>query len=275
MTNPRRSFLQNASLAAIAAGAGATGSAGIRAAEPPATAGAHGPKPPSVGRKFNADGSPCSFPGNTIISHIPLATPLSDALTAVRDTLAAGGYAPCLALLPPSSYHMTVFEGVTESSRRRGVWPADLPIDAPLAAAHRQLEQRLEGFALDCALPLRMRLDAFSLERDPGATIRLLPLDEQENRKLRRLRDRLSARLRVRAPDHDEYGFHITLAYLVDWMTPEQRREYIAVQSDCFNMLQKRVPMIELGAPEFCVFYDMFAFDTRFRVGQGRRRIPR
>ena len=58
-------------------------------------------------------------------------------------------------------------------------------------------------------------------------------------------------------------------------MTPEQRREYIAVQSDCFNMLQKRVPVMELGAPEFCVFYDMFAFDTLFRVGQGRRRIPR
>lgn len=272
MTNHRRFFMLNASLAAIAAGAGA------RAAETPATpdtSGATGAKPPSVGRKFNADGSPHTFPGNTIISHIPLATPLSDALTTVRDTLAAGSYAPCLALLPPSSYHMTVFEGVTESSRRNGIWPADLPIDAPLADSHRHLERRLEGFELDCALPLRMRLDAFSLARDPGATIRLLPVDQQENRKLRRLRDRLSARLRLRAPDHDDYGFHISLAYLVDWMTPEQRREYIAVQSDCFNMLQKRVPVMELGAPEFCVFYDMFAFDTLFRVGQGRRRIPR
>lgn len=271
MTNPRRAFLLNASLAAIAAGA----TTNVRAAEPPAAPDAVPAKPPSVGRKFNADGSPCRFPGNTIISHIPMATPLSDALTSVRDTLAAGGYAPCLALLPPSSYHMTVFEGVTESSRRNGLWPAGLPTDAPLAASHRHLERKLEGFELDCPLPLRMRLDEFSLRRDPGATIRLLPLDEQENRKLRRLRDRLSAQLQLRAPDHDNYGFHISLAYLIDWMTPEQRREYIAVQSDCFNMLRKRVPVIELGAPEFCVFYDMFAFDTQFRVGQGRQRIPR
>lgn len=120
-----------------------------------------------------------------------------------------------------------------------------------------------------------MRLDAFSLRRDPGATIRLLPIDEQENRKLRRLRDRLAARLRLRAPDHDSYGFHITLGYLIDWMTPAQEREYTAVQSGCFEMLRNRVPVIELGAPEFCVFYDMFAFDTQFRLGQGRRRIGR
>lgn len=272
MTNPRRSFMLNASLAAIAAGAAATNA---RAADTPPPAGAVPRKPPAVGRKFNADGSPFPFPGNTIISHIPMATPLSDALTSVRDTLAAGGYAPCLALLPPSSYHMTVFEGVTESSRRNGIWPAGLPIDAPLSASHSYLERRLEGFEPDCPLPLRMRLDEFSLRRDPGATIRLLPLDERENRKLRRLRDRLSAQLQLRAPDHDTYGFHISLAYLVDWMTPEQQREYMAVQSDCFNMLRKRLPVIELGAPEFCVFYDMFAFDTRFRVGQGRQRIPR
>ena len=272
MTNTRRSFMLNASLAAMAAGGGA---ALARAADAPAATDAGPRRPPSVGRKFNADGSPFRFPGNTIISHIPLATPLSDALTSVRDTLAAGSYAHCLALLPPSSYHMTVFEGVTDSSRRAGIWPAGLPFDAPLEASHRYLERQLEGFELDCALPLRMRLDEFSLRRDPGATIRLLPLDEQENRKLRRLRDRLSAQLRLRAPDHEQYGFHISLAYLVDWMTPEQQREYIAVQSECFSMLQKRVPLIELGAPEFCVFYDMFAFDTQFRVGQGRQRIPR
>jgi hypothetical protein len=269
MTNPRRSFILNASLAAIAAGTNA------RAAEPQAAPDAVKRLPPSVGRKFNADGSPFRFPGNTIISHIPLATPLSDALTGVRDTLAAGSYAHCLALLPPSSYHMTVFEGVTESSRRAGIWPGGLAPDAPLGQANRLLERRLEGFELDCTLPLRMRLDEFSLRRDPGATIRLLPLDEQENRKLRRLRDRLAAQLRLRAPDHDNYGFHISLAYLIDWMTPELQREYIAVQSECFSMLQKRVPLIELGAPEFCVFYDMFAFDTQFRVGQGRQRIPR
>ena len=268
MSNQRRTFILNACLGAMAGAAHAAG-------EPQATPGTTRPAPPSVGRKFNADGSPFRFPGNTIISHIPLATPLSDALSSVRDTLAAGSFARCLALLPPSSYHMTVFEGVTESSRKAGIWPAGLPLDAPLTAAHRLLEQRLESFELDCTLPLRMRLDDFSLRRDPGATIRLVPLDAQENRKLRRLRDRLSAQLQLRAPDHEEYGFHITLGYLIDWMTAEQQREYIAVQLASLNMLQKRLPLLELGVPEYCIFYDMFAFDTQFNVGQGRQRIVR
>lgn len=261
MSIQRRTFLLGAALSAVAASAGASEK--------------DGRKPSSVGYKFNADGSPCRFPGNTIVSHVPLGTPLSDALTSVRDTLAAGSYAACLALLPPSSYHMTVFEGVTERSRREGPWPDGASTDAPLADINRELERRLEGFDLDCPLPLRMRLDEFNLRRDPGATLRLLPVDEQENRKLRRLRDRLAQRLQLRAPNHEAYGFHISLAYLIDWMTPEQTSEYAAVQAECFKMLQQRVPVIELGAPEYCVFYDMLAFDTQFRVGQGRRRITR
>ena len=268
MSTSRRAFILNATLAAAAAGAGAA-----QSQDPPGNAARKAP--PSVGRKFNADGSPFPFAGNTIVSHIPLGTALSDALTSVRDTLAAGSFAPCMALLPPSSYHMTVFEGVTESSRRAGIWPADLARDAPLAASHRHLERKLDGFALEAVLPLRMRLDEFSVRRDPGATLRLLPADEAENRKLRRLRDRLAERLQLRAPGHDSYGFHISLAYLIDWMTPQQVSDYIAVQSACFSMLQKRMPVIEIGAPAFCVFYDMFAFDTQFQVGQGRQRITR
>lgn len=230
-------------------------------------------KPSAVGYKFNADGSPHSFPGNTIISQIPLSTPLSDALTSVRDTLAASSFASCLALLPPSSYHMTVFEGVTERSRRQGLWPAGIPIDAPMTAVNRELERRLRDFDLDCTVPFRMRLDEFSLRRDPGATIRLLPFDEQENQKLRRLRNRLAAQLRLRAPDHDNYGFHISLAYLIDWMTTAQKREYAAVQAACFKMLGQSFPVIELGVPAYCVFYDMFAFDSQFHIGQGRRGV--
>lgn len=275
MSTSRRTFILSAPLAAVAASAAGAAVATSAAPLPASTDSAEPKPPPSVGRKFNADGSPFRFPGNTIISHIPLATALSDALTSVRDTLAAASFAPCLALLPPSSYHMTVFEGVTESSRRAGIWPADLALDAPLAASDRHLERKLEGFALDTALPLRMRLHEFSVRRDPGATLRLLPADAAENRKLRRLRDRLAERLQLRAPDHDSYGFHISLAYLVDWMTPQQESDYIAVQSACFSMLQKRMPVIEIGAPAFCVFYDMFAFDTQVLVGQGRQRIPR
>lgn len=59
-----------------------------------------GDKPYDVDRKFHPDGTARSFAGNTIISQIPLRTPINDALTVVRNTLATHGFNRCLSLLP-------------------------------------------------------------------------------------------------------------------------------------------------------------------------------
>jgi hypothetical protein len=268
--NPfRRLFLLNASVFACSA---ALASEETFSTMRPAAAASS--KPYDVDRKFNADGTPRRFPGNTIISHIPLATPASEALIAVRDTLKQHPFSRDLAFTPPSSYHMTVFEGVIDVLRTPGYWPADLPANAPLDVCTRQFEDKLAGFRLDTPLPLRMRIADFSVRQDSGATIRLSPFDADEERNIRRLRDRLSDLLQIRARDHVQYGFHVTLAYLVNWMSAAETIDYAATQRDCLAFLQSRVPVLEFGAPEFCVFNDMLAFDTQFLIGQSQRIAP-
>ncbi|ULR31614.1 DUF1868 domain-containing protein [Dickeya fangzhongdai] len=232
------------------------------------------PTPRDIGGKFNPDGSVRRFPGNTIISHIPLGSSASDAFTAVRDTLRQQDFSHCLTFTPPSSYHMTVFEGVTESKRRLPFWPADLPTDAPLQACTSHLVRKLAGFDLQATPPFKLRITDFNARQDSGATLRLTPLDDNEERKLRTLRDRLSERLAIRAPDHDSYGFHVTLAYLVRWMTEEESQAYLQAQQACLRYLQQQVPVLELSVPEFCVFNDMFAFDTQLKVGQPVTTVP-
>ncbi|NKI73649.1 DUF1868 domain-containing protein [Dickeya sp. CFBP 2040] len=232
------------------------------------------PTPHDIGGKFDPDGSVSRFPGNTIISHIPLDSDASNAFMTVRDTLKQQDFSHCLAFTPPSSYHMTVFEGVNETKRRLPFWPVDLPTDAPMQACSDHLARKLAGFDLQATLPFKMRITNFNAQLDSGAILRLTPADNNEERKLRTLRDQLSERLEIRAPDHDTYGFHVTLGYLVRWMTEEESQAYLKTQQACLRYLQQQVPVLELGVPEFCVFNDIFAFDTQLKVGQPASTVP-
>lgn len=232
------------------------------------------PYPSDVERKFTASGDALPFRGNTMLSHIALGTAASNALIAVRNTINRRSFSHCLAFTPPSSYHMTVIQGADDAVRKPGDWPADLPLDAPLDVCTAHFERKLANFQLDCALPFRMRIVDFSAHRDSGATVRLEPADDSENRKIRGLRDRIADLLAIRAPGHEQYGFHVTLAYLVTWMNEAQTEDYLSVQPDCLKFLQKTIPVLELGAPEFCTFNDMNAFDMRFLIGQPPPRVP-
>ena len=149
MNSLRRLFLLNASM--FACGATLASEETFSTMRPAETASG---KPYDVNRKFNADGSVRPFPGNTMISHIPLATPPSDALIAVRDTLKRYPFSHGLAFTPPSSYHMTVFEGVIDALRTPGYWPADLPANAPLDVCTRHFEEKLAGSTIPRMSPV-------------------------------------------------------------------------------------------------------------------------
>ncbi len=224
--------------------------------------------PPDVGRKFDADGRVKPFAGNTIICHIPQQGPGSETFDALLDIyrqLPAHAFAAKVTALPPSSYHMTIFGGANDQDRKPDLWPADLPLDVPMADCDRLLGERLEAFRLDCDLPLRMRVNlAEPAASERPLTIRLLPIDDAEQAKLTRLRERLSQALGIRAPGHDTYRFHITLGYLCRWLTPAEDADYRRALRTWREGLAKRCPVIALGAPEYCTLADMFAFKRQF-----------
>ena len=224
--------------------------------------------PPSVGIKFGRDGHVLPFPGNTVICHLPQqgeSTACFNALLDIYREAPAHAFMRKVTMLPPSSYHMTVFGAAADSDRRPGLWPSGLPLDAPIAACHRAVAERLQAFKLNCTLPLRLRVDLSDVdENHRPLRLRLLPVDEAENAKLRGLRDRLSAALSIRQEDHDDYGFHITLGYLIRWLSPEEHVTFRNELRRWRNMVAAQCPVIELGAPEFCTFDDMFAFHRQF-----------
>lgn len=90
-----------------------------------------------------------------------------------------------------------------------------------------------------------------------GATV-------EEERRLRRLRDRLADTLGFKAPNHDRYPFHVTMAYLLRHIDGKDREE----MEELFAQLLPEVQVeFELNALEFCTFEDMRSFQRLFYFG--------
>jgi len=53
-----------------------------------------------------------------------------------------------------------------------------------------------------------------------------------------------------------------------------ENRKTRSLRDRIADLLEIRAPVLELGAPEFCVFNDMYAFDMQLRVGQPPQSAP-
>jgi hypothetical protein len=215
--------------------------------------------------KFNPDGSPRPFAGNTVISHLPQQTRFRAAVVAFGDALRSSSFAAKLAILPSYSYHVTILGGPNDQDRRRYGWPSDIPISTPITECNRIISERIAQFRMHTELPLRFRLDkekTLAPQRPCG--LQLVPADANEKLKLRTLRDRMATEVfRYRAPGHDTFGFHISLAYQMNGFTAGERQHYQDLLAQNLTTIGAATSIIELGVPEFSTFVDMYRFEVQ------------
>jgi hypothetical protein len=163
-------------------------------------------------------------------------------------------------MLPPSSYHVTVFGGLNEDDRGKPRWPVgvakDLSVDAATQAWREQLASRapLQPPGFDFVVA-----GAPALMLDGAPHIPLEPADATHARRLTALRDELSKLTGIRRADHDRYVYHVTFAYIHTFLNPDEARQLQAATAQCMALLPRRlhVPAIHL-----CRFKDMYAFET-------------
>lgn len=261
-SHTRRSFL---SYSAIALAAGAASPALALAQEPQLNL----PVAPNIPTadtqlKFNFDGTRRPFRGNTVICHLQPQGATRDAIDRIAVDLRRSTLMPKIALLPTVSYHMTVYPGVNDQGRDVTGWPSDLPGDASIDECNRTLIERMRQFHLQCDLPLHMKVDVPKTIANPRASsLRMTGADAAEEKKIRTIRDRLIDVFRFRDTKHDEYGFHITLAYQLKPFTQAEQREYHAIFERNVPLIAASAPAFEFGNPEFCTFPDMFRYDIQ------------
>lgn len=214
--------------------------------------------------KFNADGTRKPFAGNTVICHLPVQCDLRDAMVPLHDELAQTPFRHKLGLTSTDSYHMTVFPGANDQDRSVYGWPSYVPLDSMMEQCNRAVRERMEAARLRCKLPLRVRVDvAETLNYFTACTLRMKPVDSEENAKLRALRDQLADVYGFRAKDHDQYTFHITMSYQTARFTPQEQASYRRILRARLGQIVAAAPVLELGVPEYCVFPDMFRFEPK------------
>jgi len=210
--------------------------------------------PKHLGTRYATDGRFLREPGNTVVSHVTAGSPSEAAVLAVRDRLMAMPEAGQFAFTHPSSLHMTIFQGIIEYRRRPPFWPADMALDTPIDEMTEHYRGRLKHFVpLE---PFRARVTevtptGLALEGDSAA----------DRACLRAWRDAFAEAFGYRHPDHDDYAFHITYAYVIDWLDDAALPRWQAMLSEQLAYLRERAPVIELDPPAFCSFEDMNHFE--------------
>ncbi|MGU3362163.1 DUF1868 domain-containing protein [Methylobacterium sp. M6A4_1b] len=217
-------------------------------------------RPPAIGTKFDSDGRVRPWPGNTIIGFTRTEPDLRHALAHLRDAARAEPVMRAFALLPEPNLHMTLLAGLDADHRRPPYWPASLDADLPLAQANAWCRDRLTGFHTGGG--------RFRMRPAPPATgapvtdfsLPLSPADAGEAERLRDLRVRLCDRLDIQPPNRDAYRFHITLGYLLHWLTPDETAAVGRLSRAWLARFADALPEFLIGPPVLCRFEDMASF---------------
>jgi hypothetical protein len=217
----------------------------------------HKKYPKGIPHKFDPDGNVQSFPGNTIICHLSPSSEIYASMQVLYKKLKEHPLSHLYTMLPPSSWHMTVFEGALDKRRKAAYWPADLDLNASIADCTALLEKKLESFDLQYETPFRLSVIGFK-PLVSSISVHVEPRTAEENIAIRHLRDRLADVTKMRQKGHDKYRFHLTVAYILRYLSDEQEKELMEFLMRHFKDMPKE---LELGLPEFCRFEDMFAFE--------------
>lgn len=217
----------------------------------------------TIGKKFYEDGSVRRYPGNTVVADILPGCKAYDVMSLLRQWVIDEGLDEYLILLPENSYHMTLFRGLNDQVRSDTNWPSVLPKDAPMTVVDDHVTAAVAKAGLPG--PVRMKFDRVYLSKN-CMIIHLQPADQEQNRILRQFRDRGAENVGVFFPKHDEYTFHISLAYVR--IVPEgeaaEKMEQLVQRINAYIATQ---PEFYTAQPYMAYYDDMYYFSPT--------RIPR
>ncbi len=221
--------------------------------------------PKWLGVRFDADARPLRASGVTVICHIT--DPVqNEALSAARDRICAATRRQVFAWLPPSSYHMTVFDYLLHQRREMAYWPKGLATDASEAEVDDWAAAQVRDLTLQEPPPFQIAPRGL-YAADGGLGVDVGGVNRAEDARLRSVRDDLArAAGLTHRPGHDEYRFHITLAYLIAWPDAAEAAALDDAVDRAAEELAAVAPTFSLCAPELCYFHDMTAFARQFRL---------
>ena len=211
---------------------------------------------PNDGGKFTPDGAVQFWPGNTFICHVDRASAAYEAILELQEELKKSVFNRFFTFLPPPSFHMTIYQGLSPGMAAGRGWPADLPKDLSRDEITNHLLERVVPLELPSSY--RVKVDGLYC----GYSLTMVGADTNEETALRQTRTALRDATGIQFADFHTYVFHITMAYLIDWLSQKTAQELVAFSAELESRFQAAIGTIELGAVEFCNFDSMHHFDV-------------
>eukprot|EP01029_Cantina_marsupialis_P001744 TRINITY_DN1156_c0_g2_i1.p1 TRINITY_DN1156_c0_g2~~TRINITY_DN1156_c0_g2_i1.p1 ORF type:complete len:425 (-),score=129.25 TRINITY_DN1156_c0_g2_i1:550-1824(-) len=201
--------------------------------------------------KFNADGSPKRFRGNSLICFVDKASKPFEKLVKAQELIAASPLAPYYALLEPSSFHVTVCDLFVES-RRKDLLPDTSWADIDQFVNKRTADLRKHCWGQDT--PLKMGFQGLSHSL---ATVALQAVGD-DNKIIQEWRDKVHTCTNLEPPVG--YQFHTSFAYQIfPFGEGDKVKEAMwSLRLKLMELLQGIT--FELRNPTLCLFTDMNHF---------------
>ena len=209
-----------------------------------------------VENKFDNKGNPLPFPGCTIICNIPLDTHLSEQIISFQKKIENFNPDKTYFYLPPSSFHMTLFDCCNFNTKNTNYWPSNIDPDIDYKDIAIELNKRIQNYIFPEEFNLKLKM-FFG-----GYSIILEPYSEKDEKILRNCRDELSSLLKIKFENHQRYTFHITLAYILRELNQIEIKNLIEFNKKLSLDFKKKFPKITFTKPEMCTFEDMLEFKT-------------
>ena len=206
--------------------------------------------------KFDDKGNPLPYPGCTIICNIPLNTNLSDQIISFQKKMENFNPKKTYFYLPPSSFHMTLFDCCNLNTKNTKYWPSDIDSDMDYKDIAIELNKRIQNYIFQEEFNLKLKM-FFG-----GYSIILEPFSEKDEKILRNCRDELSSLLKIKFENHQRYTFHITLAYILRELNKNEIKSLIEFNKKLSLDFSKKFSKITLTKPEMCTFEDMLEFKS-------------
>lgn len=163
-----------------------------------------------IGKKFETDGSPRTYPGNTVIADISCGCSAYELMRGLRDMAYRHELSNKLIFLPEDSYHVTILRGLNDQVREDDFWPKALSKSAPMDQADDYIAKAVAKVAMPG--PIRMAFTGVRLD-ETDFRVLLRPADDEQMAVLKDFRDRAAEAIGLHLPGHAAYAYHITLAY--------------------------------------------------------------
>lgn len=206
--------------------------------------------------KFKASGEAIPYYGNTIISLMNNKDwPIYNLSKKMMELIRCSALKEKVRILPLASIHMTVIPLIREIDRAKAIWPDGLPKTAKFSEIDNLLVNKIEQ--VEPYHNIAMNIDEVQI-----TGFRLSPQNNEMERELRTYRDAIAKVTDIVHPDHDQYHFHVSLAYIIK---PFSKYDIIlldALEKRMTDLARKSLNSFKIAQPQFTVFNNMLAYSS-------------